>query len=106
MNGLTVDPNDEIVNKAFVSKDPALLSVQSDMFSNVKVYPNPAIKGWHISDIHPATLLQLYDINGKLIWTGNAGSHAYIPASGLASGTYLLRLSVDGAQDGYSRLVK
>jgi len=107
VTGLTIDPNDEIVNRAnSVKNDPSLLSVPADMFSNVKVYPNPATDGWHVSGIHPSTLLQVYDINGRLLWVDKAGTGAYIPASGLPSGVYLLRLSADGVEPGYSRLVK
>ncbi|MCB0696820.1 MAG: T9SS type A sorting domain-containing protein [Chitinophagaceae bacterium] len=107
INGVVVDPNDEIVNKTgTVTSDPTLLSVPVDMFSQMKVFPNPAEYGWHISGITTDSHIRLYDISGKMVWTGSAASDTYIPAHNLAHGIYILQLNAPEAGTGYFRLVK
>lgn len=107
VTAITIDPNDEIVNKTgLIQKDLTLLSVSDDMFSNVKVYPNPTTDGWNIANLLSGTSMKLYDINGRLVWTANATTNTYISANSLSKGVYLLELMTDGAKSAYIKLVK
>ena len=94
ITGIVVDPNDDIVNRANPSIPDGTLNVVATAVDNLRVYPNPADKGWHLSGITPGTSLRLLDVNGKVVWQlGNAPADLTIDSSMLAPGIYTLVLS-------------
>jgi aminopeptidase N len=93
MGGMQIDPNDWILDEAAPAiKDPTL-SAYEIARSEVKVFPNPANSEWQVSGLKSETHLQLNDMNGRLLWHGQANSNIVVPAKELASGFYLLKVS-------------
>lgn len=70
------------------------LSTSDEMFSQVKIFPNPSNSEWTISS--PNTLLEIkvYDILGKQVISINPeNTEAIIDASNLKDGLYLAKIS-------------
>lgn len=107
MAGVTIDPNDHVVNRTgTVQRDPSLLSVKDNQDKSIIIYPNPATDGWHIEYAIPGTSLKLYNIGGQLLWQGTATGKSFIPAQKLPQGSYLLQMHTTGAEMEYRKLLK
>jgi aminopeptidase N len=88
-----VDPNDWILDQTTsISKDTSL-STYDLARSEIKVYPNPALNAWQVTNLKEKSVLQLTDMNGRLIWQGQASYAMSIPANELTPGFYLLKIS-------------
>lgn len=94
MDGLVIDPNDWIVNQNLgVTKD-FTLSAATTSKTVVAVFPNPAKDEWTIQSIDAGTILNLFDINGRKLWSTVANNQQeHIPASRWQQGIYFLKLS-------------
>jgi aminopeptidase N len=94
MTGVTVDPYDNILNRAgAASTYDATLGIADPGTKgmNLKAYPNPTQSGWTIEGLTAGTPLTLIDASGRTVWTETAGgTTASIPGRLLAAGTYLL----------------
>lgn len=93
MSGMTIDPNDWILN-AFgsITQDPTLGVDQITNVHRATVTPNPTKGNWLIKNMGEDCVWQLTDVNGKMLGTGTASGEATIPADQLPSGFYLLRI--------------
>ncbi len=70
------------------------------------VFPNPAREVLYINcDIEKA-IVQIFDINGKLIYTDFVFSNSEINISELVSGTYIIILSAENGKTGVQKFVK
>lgn len=77
---------------------------QEELEKEVVIYPNPADDEVVISSNSLSKEMQLFDALGNCVWKDDDASlYTYIPASELASGTYLLVVS--GAQDFQGKVV-
>lgn len=103
VTAVTVDPNENILNKTGqIAYDSSLLNIKSANLTQVKVYPNPAKNGWYIEHVPDGTRLQLYDASGRKLQELIADGRVYIPADSLPKGNYMLEATTpDGAQDLY-----
>lgn len=93
MTGMTIDPENHIVNKlGTITQDPTL-SVDNIFQEAVHIFPNPALDSWNITGIMPLSNLILVNMNGQVLWSNHAGNSAQtIPAIHLAKGIYILRV--------------
>lgn len=93
MTGLEIDPNDDVLNKTgLIVKDPKM-AIGDVQLSTITVYPNPGNCGWHIEHLPGNANLLLQNSEGKTIWQKKASPDTYIPAEGLAAGTYILMVT-------------
>ena len=107
VTGITIDPDDHIVNRTgAISRDPSLLSVYNATVNNIKIYPNPATNGWNIMNTTPGTTLQLYDLNGKLLYNKTTNGNTFISTDALPKGCYLLKVQEHGRASTYHKLLK
>ncbi|MEZ5018038.1 MAG: M1 family aminopeptidase [Flavipsychrobacter sp.] len=105
VTGISIDPNEHIVNRnSLVSKDQTILSIATLNLDGIKVYPNPAKEVWHIEGVATDTWMYLYDVTGKLVWSG-VGAKS-IPAKEMPSGNYLLQIENVKTGSQYFKLVK
>jgi hypothetical protein len=83
------------------------LSNPENVFSNVKIYPNPTANQWNVSLGNvAASSLQLSDISGKVIVSmNNILSDVSIDASALQQGVYFATLRGENGQKTF-KLVK
>jgi hypothetical protein len=58
---------------------------------NVSIFPNPVINNFNISGLSAPQTLQLFDLNGKLIFSQQV-DNGTVPASFLQTGIYILKI--------------
>lgn len=94
VTGITVDPNNWIINQTTVTKDQTLSN--SPLFEQLHfvLYPNPGSETLNIqcfsSDV---TQIRIYDVFGKLIYKGEMlQTNKDISVSHWLSGTYIIEL--------------
>jgi len=108
MNGLTIDPDNWILNKTGnIVKDPAL-SINELQLESVRVFPNPTNNDWTVSNLNEASDLYLTDISGRTLWHVNSGNQKTmtIHASRYPNGIYFLKLTGKGNNSKTLKLVK
>jgi len=88
---------------------PSVGGVFDDIqIQNIKftVFPNPAKEVLNINCDVEQAIVQIFDINGKLILTDLAFSNSEINISELVSGTYIIILSAENGKTGVQKFVK
>jgi aminopeptidase N len=95
MNGLAIDPNNQILNKTgAILKDSTILNIPSVPEKKIEIFPNPAKDFWSVRNLPAASDMVLTDINGRKVWSQHGVTdNAEIPATALPHGTYLLIIS-------------
>lgn len=78
------------------------LSVETPVFKDLNVYPNPVQSQLYIDNEEPMQY-ELYNVLGKKIQSGSLAVHGQLDCSGLSSGLYLLQLQ---NQKGETKMVK
>ncbi len=93
MTGLTVDPNNHILNRVgAITKDPVLAVSKVQAANSLRIYPNPARDSWQVAGLHGERLI-LFNTAGQKVWEQNAaGETVTIPAAALPSGNYELEI--------------
>ncbi|MFY9590520.1 MAG: T9SS type A sorting domain-containing protein, partial [Bacteroidales bacterium] len=83
------------------------------MLENIKiqnieftVFPNPAKEVLNINCDVEKAIVQIFDINGKLIYTDFVFSNSEINISELISGTYIIILSAENGKTGVQKFIK
>lgn len=93
VDGVLIDPNDWIVNADLGTSKDVTLSAETLSPSSVQVYPNPATDHWAVS-ANEKLYLELYDLNGRKIWSGDKAEEAtIIPSGKLSPGVYMLKIN-------------
>lgn len=66
--------------------------------SGVKVYPNPATDhiNFDLTGIQGTALIELFDMQGRLITSKETSGDTYLPVAKLTNGLYLYRISYNG----------
>ena len=107
MSGLTIDPDNQVVNKTgTITKDPTL-DITRITRNDLRIYPNPTRDTWQVSNIPPHTWLQLHHTNGQLIWQQkDASGDITIPATSLPAGQYELSSYGAGQKISSWKLIK
>ena len=57
----------------------------------VSIYPNPASDNIYVSNLIETSILQVYDITGRLVIENKVSNKEYIDVSSLAKGTYQMK---------------
>jgi len=94
MSGLSIDPDNWILNKAGIPHhDPSLDVPTVNKLDKIKVYPNPSKDSWQVLGLPAGIQLSLSDMNGRVVWRGASNNNiTTIPGKNLAAGTYFLKL--------------
>ena len=94
MTGLTIDPNNHILNKlGSITKDSSLLGLNSLEQNKQEIFPNPSSTEWRIKNIPINSNISLVDASGKkLISMITASDSISIPCGNLPSGVYVLTI--------------
>jgi hypothetical protein len=99
VTGITVDPNNWIINKSNVQKDPNLQPPnpvgfnQQEPLQAIAIGPNPAHNELLLTN--PAGLqgsVELYDVTGKLVHAAALSSQTRIPLDAIERGVYLVHV--------------
>jgi len=109
----TETTSEQTYNVNFIVDGTSVYPQVSGIFEDIQiknieftVFPNPAREVLYIScDIEKA-IVQIFDINGKLIYTDFVFSNSEINISELVSGTYIIILSADNGKTGIQKFVK
>jgi len=88
----TVDPNQWVINKSTVVKDVTLgLPENYSITADINVTPNPGNGIYEInSSVNLKGTIEIFDVSGKLIYSGEAKQNNRIDISSHASGIYSL----------------
>jgi aminopeptidase N len=102
ITSLVVDPRYWLVyDLNSITKDVSLGTVGTGQLSmsQLQVVPNPSTTGWQVQNISVNSTLSLTDVNGRLLWSSdnNVATSVSIPAQGLATGVYMLRVTGNGS---------
>jgi aminopeptidase N len=91
MTGMSIDPNNDILNKTGnITNDPKL-GIENITGANITVSPNPSATEWLVTGMAPGTAFKLTDMLGRTVYRASAQSACVaIPASQLPAGIYLL----------------
>lgn len=108
MTGLTIDPQNDILNKTGTIAKDSTLSVSALSLSwSLHIYPNPASTGWSITDLPSGLTLTLRNTLGQQVWQGvSTNDTVHISAQSLAPATYILTVSTAGRRSVSYHLVK
>lgn len=105
--------NDQNYNVNFIvegtSVYPDYITMLEDiLIQNIEftIFPNPAKEVLYINCNVENAIVQIFDINGKLVQTDLTFSNSEINISDLVSGTYLIILSTDNGKTGIQKFVK
>lgn len=94
MTGMVVDPNDWLLDSTVsVARDNAMNVSTLENENAISIVPNPTNNSWHIVNLAGEHQLNLFSINGSLIWSTKASNDTEIPADNLPSGMYFLNIS-------------
>lgn len=94
MTGMSIDPNNDILNKTgSITNDPKL-GIENIAGTGITVSPNPSATEWLVNGMSPGARYSLTDMMGRTIYTAIAQSERIlVPAAALPAGLYLLHLS-------------
>lgn len=82
-------------------------AVLTPIDARLRVWPNPTVTGWNVEAVMPIDQVALYTLTGRLVidYQGDGGFKAFVPAEGLGTGAYLLKV-VSGDKALWERVVK
>ncbi len=90
------EPGTQLLNDTFDSSasTPVPLSVESVVFQNLKIYPNPVSDVINITATQTIEKVEIYDLLGKLVLETSTTNQ--IKVSQLTNGIYLFKIFSDG----------
>jgi len=104
---------DQTYNINFIVDGTSIYPQVSGVFEDIQiqnieftVFPNPAREVLYINCDVEKAILQIFDINGKLIYTDFVFSNSEINISELISGTYIIILSAENERIGVQKFIK
>ncbi len=107
MTGLSIDPDNQILNKTgAITKDPSLAIHAANPIPDFRVFPNPARDSWQVAGVPDGATIELYNISGQRAWQGFSGTGKMIPAAGLPTGNYELRITLNDGSILTKKLVR
>lgn len=105
MSNLFIDPNDWILNGDGAIFQDVCLNIAGQALPDLRIYPNPTSKSWYVTNLGGHSMLQLTDISGRVLWSGEAENNTTIPADNLSGGIYLLKIN-NGKLTTTAKLIK
>ncbi len=102
MNGMSIDPNDWLMNYDLgTARDLTLTHSSNVLQRRISIYPNPATKAWTIGNVPANSSLSLYHLNGKLLYREKTvKSTTLIHAEHYPAGMY--QLKIENGTEAYS----
>lgn len=99
MNGMSIDPNDWLLNYDLgTARDLTLTRSKDILKEQLSIYPNPATNNWMVSGLPANAALTLYDNNGKLLYKKiSVSGTAVINAEKYPAGIYQLKIESGNA---------
>jgi aminopeptidase N len=98
----TIDPFDQVVNRANPVIHDETLNVNASTKQGIFISPNPAIDSWQVKRIPVGAALSLFDAAGQLKWERRqAPDTLSIPAATLTPGSYILKIQAGSRTDSY-----
>jgi hypothetical protein len=88
-----------------VMKYDSTMSVDTHTHSNILLYPNPANDVVTIDNIPDNSIINIYDITGKLVYTSQTDTQTVINIADFANGIYLVQLVSNNQQQTVKKLV-
>lgn len=94
MSGISIDPNDWLLNYDLGTARDLTLTRSNDVLKErLSIYPNPATNSWIVSGLPVNATLTLYDNNGKLLYKEiSVPNTAVIDAEKYPAGMYQLKI--------------
>ena len=90
------DYNYAIITNNYVTTFTENLSVsESNMATDLILYPNPVKNNLHLSSQFPITKIEIFDMAGRIILSSNSSANT-VDLSRLKSGNYIVKSVVDG----------
>ncbi|MGB3344644.1 MAG: T9SS type A sorting domain-containing protein, partial [Aequorivita sp.] len=82
------------------------IGVKDNVLAGFNYYPNPTTEFLHISAAKNIEAVAVYNLLGQKVMTNNIGATSSdLNLSGLAAGTYMMKVTVEG-QTGTYKIVK
>jgi aminopeptidase N len=108
MDGMSIDPNNWILNNTGTIVRDQSLPVNELNVETLSVYPNPTSSDWNVSNIPAACDLNLKDVSGRILWHTTSGNNKNIKINSrlFPIGLYLLQISEKGNKSKTLKLVK
>jgi subtilisin family serine protease len=102
----TANPNNDAFRSAIITVSISGVSSQTvevtqavavniteDEISGISVYPNPFKEGFYVNSNESVTIVSVFDIRGRLIFTRTISGNEFIPAGKMENGLYLIELN-------------
>jgi len=67
-------------------------NLEFNSLQKISIYPNPFTNGLYVTGLNGISLLSIFDLNGKLIFTKKIQSNEYVSVKSLISGTYFINI--------------
>jgi len=96
MTGMALNPDSWTVCRTTgaITKDPDLVGVTIVADQRIRIFPNPSRSDWKMEGLDEPIALVLTDVAGRILWQGTGDRNGVtIPGSGLATGTYMLKIT-------------
>jgi len=107
MDGLSIDPNNDIVNRANPVNQDFQLGISKLAVNHLKIFPNPTSSEWQITGIPEHASLSLYDAAGRLIQHAEPLNDSLtLENKSLTSGIYTLIIQCSGKEQIIRKLQK
>lgn len=93
-NHLTVSGT-SMITRLFYQTQSSFTNLGSDQFTpnqDINLYPNPAVNHFTINNIEDNTMVEIIDLNGRVIKTVHVSSHTPIDISELSKGYYVVNI--------------
>ena len=69
----------------------------------LRLYPNPVVDGFQVNGIENTAVVNILDINGKLLSSKEVTNHAFISVNDLSKGIYVVKITT--GQDSYTQKI-
>jgi len=82
----------------FIFEESVATGVNESLFSQLKVYPNPASDNLTVSNIPDLQSIDIQSLSGTTVWSSefSGETKVIIPVAGLADGLYMIRIHSSG----------
>jgi|GEM_PF-1956626 len=84
-----------VTSQTVTVTQPGTVGVLDNELAKIRVYPNPFSDGFYVCSSGNATIVSVFDIRGRMIFTRKISGNEFIPSIQFEKGIYLLELTND-----------